>query len=49
MRVCMPLRAVRELRRRERGAGRRTSRTSRFCMYRSLIFSHDEMQFEMYK
>ena len=25
-----------------------TSRTSRFCMYLSLIFSHEDMQLEMY-
>lgn len=26
-----------------------TSRTSRFCMYLSLMFSHDDMQLEMYR
>ena len=31
------------------GRKTQTRRTSRFCMYRSLMFSHDEMQFEMYR
>ena len=31
---------------RTNGAG---ERTNRFCMYLSLMFSHDDMQLEMYK